>query len=156
MPRRIVESLQQPTPLIRRDQPVSDAVTLLLDQSLAALPVVDDQERFVGIFGEREFIAALFPGYVATLKHAAFVPSSIDSAIEKRQGCRLELVGRHMTTDHVDVGTDVSDVQLAEVFLHHRVLIVPVTDERGRVTGIIGRDDFFAALARRFLEQQAT
>jgi len=54
-----------------------------------------------------------------------------------------------MNTEHVDVPPDFADLQLAEVFIHHRVLIVPVT-EHGRVTGIITRSDFFRALAERF------
>ena len=37
-----------------------------------------------------------------------------------------------MNTEHVDVGPDYSDTQVAEIFLHHRVLIVPVVDD-GRV-----------------------
>jgi len=39
-------------------------------------------------------------------------------------------------------------VQLAETFLHHRVLIVPVVDQ-GRVRGIVTRWDFFKAVAKR-------
>ena len=35
----------------------------------------------VGIFGEREFITALFPGYVGSLRHAASVPKSIDALL---------------------------------------------------------------------------
>ena len=54
-----------------------------------------------------------------------------------------------MNTEHVDVGTDFSDAQVAEIFLHHRVLIVPVLDD-GRVLGVITRTDFFKALAERF------
>ena len=38
-----------------------------------------------------------------------------------------------MNTEHVDVGPDFSDTQVAEIFLHHRVLIVPVVDD-GRVS----------------------
>ena len=57
-----------------------------------------------------------------------------------------------MNTEHVDVGTDFSDAQVAEIFLHHRVLIVPVLDD-GRVVGVITRTDFFRALAERFLER---
>jgi CBS domain-containing protein len=53
-----------------------------------------------------------------------------------------------MNEEHVDVGTDFSDVQLAEVFIHHRVLVVPVTDA-GRVCGLVTRTDFFNALAER-------
>ena len=56
-----------------------------------------------------------------------------------------------MHTEHVDVNTEYSDVQVAEIFLHHRVLIVPVTDG-GRVVGVITRGDFFRSVADRFLE----
>jgi predicted transcriptional regulator len=56
-----------------------------------------------------------------------------------------------MTTDHVEVGPDHSDAQLAETFLHHRVLIVPIVED-GRVNGIVTRTGFFRALAQRFRE----
>ena len=149
-PRTITELVHREVPLIHRDQPVADAVALVLDSDLPALPVVDGEQHVAGIFGEREFITALFPGYVGSLKYAAFVPKSMDAVLEKRQGCRAEPVARHMNTEHVDVPADFSDLQLAEVFLHHRVLIVPVTEAR-RVTGIVTRSDFFAVLAQRFI-----
>jgi hypothetical protein len=42
-------------------------------------------------------------------------------------------------------GPDYADTQVAEIFLHHRVLIVPVIDH-GRVSGIITRESFFRSL----------
>jgi hypothetical protein len=77
-------------------------------------------------------MSALFPGYVKQLRGAAFLPRSLDEALEKRQTWRDEPVGRHLTTGHVEVGPDFSDVQVAEIFLHHRVLVVPVIAD-GRV-----------------------
>ena len=59
-----------------------------------------------------------------------------------------------MNTEHVDVGPDFSDVELAEIFLHHRVLIIPVTENK-RVTGLVTRADFFRAVAERFLANSA-
>ena len=149
MPRTIVDSLIRDAPVVAQSEPVGRALALLLECELPAIPVVDDDRRYAGIFGEREFITALFPGYVGSLKHAGFVSKSIDTVIEKRQTCRTEPVAKHMNTEHVDVPPDFADLQLAEVFIHHRVLIVPVTDH-GRVTGIITRSDFFRALAERF------
>ena len=55
-----------------------------------------------------------------------------------------------MNTEHVDVPEDASDVQVAETFLHHRVLIVPVR-RNGGLKGVITRSDFFTRLAERFL-----
>lgn len=141
--------LRQP-PLLRDGDTVEAAVRQILESELPALPVVDSSERYAGIFGEREFMAALFPGYVQQLKHAGFLPRSLDAALEKRQSCRIELVSEHMNTEHVDVGPDYSDTQVAEIFLHHRVLVVPVVDD-GRVVGLITRREFFRALAERFV-----
>jgi CBS domain-containing protein len=55
-----------------------------------------------------------------------------------------------MNTEHVDVEPDFSDTQVAGIFLHHRVLVVPVVDD-GRVAGVITRRDFFRTLAERFV-----
>jgi CBS domain-containing protein len=151
-PQSISAPIVREAPVLREDTPVEEAVRGILDSGLPALPVVDARGRFAGIFGEREFMAALFPGYVGELRFAGFVPKGLDEALEKRAACRRETVGKHMNTEHVDVPVDASDVQVAETFLHHRVLIVPVTD-RGAVQGVITRSAFFAKLAGRFLEQ---
>ena len=145
----VKQALREITPL-HADDRIGVAARRVLDADLPALPAVESDGRFAGIFGEREFMAALFPGYVQQLKHAGFLPRSLDAALEKRQSCRVELVSEHMNTEHVDVGPDYSDTQVAEIFLHHRVLVVPVVDD-GRVTGLITRREFFRALAERFV-----
>jgi len=152
-PDQLSRDLVRPTPLLRRDDTIGPAVERLLNSGLPALPVIDASDHLAGIFGEREFMAALFPGYLKELKYAGFVPGTLDDAIEKRASCRHEPVGDHMNTEHIDVGTDFSDAQLAETFLHHRVLIVPVVDA-GRVRGVITRADFFRRLGERFLEHE--
>ncbi len=137
-------------PVLRDDTPVADAVRAVLDSGLPALPVVDADAKLVGLFGEREFLGALFPGYVKELPYAGFVPKSIEAVLEKRASCRSEPVRDYMNTEHVEVPPDYADVQLAEIFLHHRVLVVPVTDE-GRVRGVVTRSEFFRSVAERFL-----
>jgi CBS domain-containing protein len=149
-PQSMSDPLVREVPVIRAEDSVEEAVRQVLVSRLPALPVVDADERFAGLFGEREFMAALFPGYVAELAYAAFVPRTLDEALNKRAACRADPVRRHMNTERVDVPSDFSDIQVAEIFLHHRVLMVPVT-ERGRVVGVITRSDFFRRLAERFL-----
>ena len=150
-PQRIGRAVRREVPLLRRGETVREAVSAIVDAGAPALPVVDETGKLVGIFGEREFIGALFPGYLKQLGYAGFVPRSLDEALEKRAGCAGELVGEHMNSDHIDVAEDFSDTQIAEVFLHHRVLIVPIVDD-GVVTGIVTRQDFFRVLAGRFLD----
>jgi CBS domain-containing protein len=149
-PRRVTDPLVRDSPVLAAQDTVETGVRALLDTDLPALPVADPDGHFCGIFGEREFFAALFPGYLGQLHGAGFVTRSIDATLEKRATCRNESVGSHANTDHIDVGPDFSDAQVAETFLHHCVLILPVVDD-GRVLGVITRGDFVHALAERWL-----
>lgn len=148
MPDSIVkETIREVEPLLVDDR-VGAAAARLLEAELPGLPVVDSAGKFAGIFGEREFMEALFPGYVGTLGSSAMISRSIDETIERREGCRDEALRDHLTTDHVLVEDDYSDTQLAELFLHHRVLVIPVATN-GRVHAVVTRADFFRALAGR-------
>lgn len=154
-PRTLAELAARRVPLLTADQPIGSALEALRGAGVPALPVIDARERLVGLFGQREFLAALFPRYLGQLTNAAFVRKSLDHALEKRAGCRSEPVATHMNTDHVEVGPDFSDAALAEIFLHHRVLVVPVVDDEHHVQGVITRADFFDGLADRFLDVTA-
>lgn len=148
-PDRIARATVREVPLLKHDDRIGDAVTRIVEAELPALPVVEDDGSLHGIFGEREFITALFPGYLGELHSAAFVPDQIDEVIERRLECRAEPVSKYANTEHVVAGEGHSDTQLAEIFLHHRVLIVPV-ERDGRVAGVVTRWDFFKALAESF------
>jgi CBS domain-containing protein len=145
MPDSIVKAtIQEIEPLSVNDT-VGVAADRVIAANLPALPAVDEKGKFAGIFGEREFMAALFPGYVGELASSAMIKRSIDEAIERRESCRAEPIERYLTTDHVLVEDDYSDTQLAELFLHHRVLIVPIATA-GKVHAVVTRNDFFSAL----------
>jgi CBS-domain-containing membrane protein len=138
-------------PILRADVPVDSAIRTILDSTLPALPVVDARERLVGIFGEREFIIALFPGYLGQLRHTGFLPRSLDDALERRQACREDAIKQHMNAEkRIRIGPDDAETHMAEIFLHHRVLVIPVV-EHGVVTGLVTRAAFFDSAARRFL-----
>ncbi len=150
-PRRLTESLVREAPNVKVDAPIAEALQAILDSNLPAVPVVDEAGRLAGVFGEREFIEALFPGYLGQLKSASFVRKALDEALEKRATCGLEAVSEHMLTEHVEVSSEASDAQIAETFFHHRVLLLPVVDD-GLVVGVITRRDFFHRLAQRVLD----
>jgi CBS domain-containing protein len=149
-PRSVSDPLVRETPILDVGDLVEASIRGLLDTDLPALPVARG-DRYCGIFGEREFLQALFPGYLDQLGGAGFVTKTLESALEKRSSCRRDPVRNYMNTEHVEVGADFSDAQVAEIFLHHRVLTLPVIDDHGRVRGVITRSDFFRELARRFL-----
>ena len=152
MPDSIVkEALREIEPLAVSDT-VGRAARRVVEADLPALPAVDERGKFAGIFGEREFMAALFPGYVAELSSSAMISRGMDEAIDRRLECALEPIQRYLTVDSVLVEDDYSDTQLAELFLHHRVLVIPIATE-GRVHAVVTREDYFHALVGRFVKR---
>jgi CBS domain-containing protein len=149
MPDSIVKQTLREIEPLDADELIGPAARRVIDHGLPALPAVEKDGRFAGIFGEREFMAALFPGYMGDLASAAMVSRSVDETIERRSNCAEQPIRRWLTTDHVLVEDDYSDTQLAELFLHHRVLIVPIATA-GKVHAIITRHDFFCELVNRF------
>ena len=144
----VKQTLREVAPL-DADEPIGPAARRVIAEGLPALPAVDRDGGFLGVFGEREFMQALFPGYVGELASAAMVSRSVDETIERRADCAEQPVRRWLTTDHILVEDDFSDTQLAETFIHHRVLIVPIATA-GRVHAVVTRHDFFCELVKRF------
>jgi len=149
MPNSIVKKALREIEPLDADELIGPAARRLIDAGVPGLPAVERDGSFAGIFGEREFMAALFPGYVGVLGSAAMVSRSVDETIERRSDCASLPIRRWLTTDHVLVEDDYSDTQLAELFLHHRVLIIPIATA-GKVHAVVTRHDFFCALVERF------
>ena len=143
----IKKTLREIEPLSAAD-PVGLAARRVMAERLPALPAIESDGSFAGIFGEREFMLALFPGYVSELTSSAMISRSIDDTIDRREGCADEPIRQYLTTDHVLVEDDYADTQLAELFLHHRVLIIPIATA-GRLHALVTRNDFFRTLAER-------
>jgi CBS-domain-containing membrane protein len=152
MPDSLVKAVIREIEPLRASDSIASATKKVIDADLPALPVVDDEGRFAGIYGEREFMGAFFPGYVNTLTSARMVSRSMDESIDRRLSCREEAISEYMTTDHVLVEDDFSDTHVAELFLHHRVLIIPVATG-GKVHAVITRNEFFRQMAARVIDE---
>ena len=92
--RRILREVMRAVPLLHVDQDLDSAAWAIIRARVPALPVVDAPEKYVGIFGEREFIGAFFPAYLGELRYAAFVSETVDEALERRGQCAREPVAR--------------------------------------------------------------
>jgi predicted transcriptional regulator len=149
VPDSIVKQTIREVQPLSADEPIGSAARAVVDSGLSALPAVERDGSFAGIFGPREFMTALFPGYVGELGSGAMISRSVDETIERRSDCAEQPIRRWLTTDHVLVEDDFSDTQLAEIFLHHRVSIIPIATG-GRVHAVVTRSDFFGSLVERF------
>jgi CBS domain-containing protein len=111
---------------LTKDTDVIDAVKKLLDHKITSAPVVDQRDRLLGMFSEKD---------VMNIVLEAVYNQSMSGK-----------VGDYMTTEVVSVDADSSIVDLAEKFQQTTVRSFPVFDNNDLV-GIVSRTDVLRALA---------
>jgi CBS domain-containing protein len=120
------------------DTSVKDAAELMATRGFAALPVVDDHERMVGIVAEVDVLRDRLP---------ADPRLHVRRDEEARRADPPVLVRGVMTQSvrTVDAGADVADV--ARLFVDERMRSVPVVDH-DRLAGIVSRRDLLRGIWR--------
>lgn len=155
MPDTIAKQVLQDAEPLDADELIGTAVRKIIDAGLPGLPAVETDGSYAGVFGAHEFVSAFFPAYLDDLRGARMISRSVDEAIARRSDCVTEPIRGFLNTDHVLVEGDYSDTQLAELFLHHRVEIIPIRTD-GRIGAVVPLGDFFHALGTRLLSSGAS
>jgi CBS-domain-containing membrane protein len=125
---------------VPRSATFREAAHVLCASGLSAIAVLDEHRRVVGLFTEDDFLAGLFPSYLAELRHTAFAPEELEAATARALTTAGEPVERHMRPP-VAVEAGSSTLHVAEVFLHCDWGALALV-ERGRFVGMLAQFEF--------------
>lgn len=139
------EVQQWMTPLvvtIRNSATIRDAIDLLRDEHVSALPVIDDSGKFVGIVTIADFLRAVVS-----------MDELLDSEYPHFDDClwAVELIQRKLGTDSVSslmtevvatVRPDQSMYEAASILLNNQLHHLAVCSSRGELVGILSSMDF--------------
>jgi CBS domain-containing protein len=117
---------------------VKDAAALLTARGFTALPVVDDEERLVGIVTEADLVRDRIPHDPRRRAHAGLPPESLPTrpTVGEVMSCPVTAVAS---------GTDVAD--LASKLLNAGLRSMPIVDN-GHLVGIVTRRDLVRVVGR--------
>ena len=131
---------------VKPDDAVADAVRLLAEHDISALPVIDDGNNVVGVISEADL---LHRQEIGTEKQrpwwleAVTPASTLAGEFAKSHGRRVAEV---MSTDVVSVAEDTPLGEIATMLERHRIKRVPVL-RGGKLVGIVSRSNLIQALA---------
>ncbi len=131
------------------DTPVHAIASLLLEQHISAVPVIDEDRRILGIVSEGDLIPRAETERRQSWWLAAF--SNADDLARqfvKTHGQRAKDV---MTAEVVSVTEETPLAEIARLLEEHRIKRVPVTRD-DRLVGIVSRADLLRGLAARGLQ----
>ncbi|MDO8736639.1 MAG: CBS domain-containing protein [Thermoleophilia bacterium] len=135
---------------ISEDASVQDLAALLAKKKISGAPVVDDQNRVVGIVSEGDLVSQdadiHFPHYIELLGNIIYL-ESVKKYEERLEKAAASSVRDIMTADVVTVQENAELHEIATLMTERQVNRVPVLDGDVLV-GIITRADVVRAMAR--------
>jgi CBS domain-containing protein len=145
---RVRDVLTKDVVAVNADDTVQEALRLMVENRVSALPVINGPEVCVGMLSATDLMGLTrdvneeLPG----LGDAEFTPQSlIDRVAEQDFGRRR--VHELMTEVVETVGPEATLPAAARTMLRHQVHRLPVVNERGRLVGIVSTTDVMAAFA---------
>lgn len=127
----------------RPGTPFKEVAKLLVDNGVTALPVVDDEDRPLGVVSEADLVHR-----EAGRPEPAGLPGLLDVPPPKPSGRRTTAEAL-MTAPAVVARPEWSAVQAARAMDQADVKRLPVVDDTGRLVGIISRADLLRVFLRR-------
>lgn len=134
------------------DTSIKEAARLMFLNGLTGLPVLDKQDKLVGIITEYDLmriedhlhlpVTFAFLGSIVALDN----PLNGDEVEKQLKQLAATKVSDLMTKEVKTIGPDASIEDVAELFLHKKVNPVPVV-ENGKLVGIISRADVVKLIA---------
>jgi len=127
---------------VEADDTIRSLVETLESSETSSVPVTDEEFRLVGIISESDVLAAAVPKYMELLHSASFMPNFEQLTVGLNQ-IADDAVKSHMCSKAISVGSDADDLHAADLMLRHKLHLLPVVDDDGRLVGIVRRVDLF-------------
>jgi len=130
---------------VKPDADVADAIKLLAEHDISALPVVDANGNLVGILSEADLLVRIEDDehrhrwWVEALMPAG----KLAQEFTKEHGKKVSEV---MSTNVVSASEDTPVSEIAALLERHRIKRVPIV-AKGKVVGIVSRSNLIQALA---------
>jgi len=131
---------------IHQDATVWEAAKILIECHIGLLPIVDDEDRPVGVLGMRDLIEITMPSFVGLIEDVDFVHDfGVIETSKPSEQILSEPASKHMrpvTTVKEHCGLMRAYALMLQRHLHD----LPVVNVEGKLTGIASRVDLGKAI----------
>ncbi len=148
---KTVAQIMTSSPLtVKPETPLKDAISLLVENKLSGLPVVNDQNKLVGVISESDLMwqesGVEPPPYIMILDSVIYLQNlgRYEKDIHKALG---QTVGEVMTNKPITIQAEEGVKKAAQLLHDKKISRLPVVDSDGNVVGIITQGDIIRAMA---------
>lgn len=134
---------------VKKDTPISELSDLFINHNVNGIPVVDDDEKVIGIVTQGDLIEQNknlhIPTVITLFDAVLFLESEkkFETDVKKLTGNKVEDI---YSADAITVSADTEIGEIATIMAEKDVHTLPVMDD-GKLTGVIGKLDLIRGMA---------
>lgn len=150
MAKTVADVMSRDPIVVGPQTPIKEAIRILAEQRISGLPVVDESGKLVGVISETDLLwqetGVEPPVYIMFLDSVIYLenPARHDQELHKALG---QTVGEVMSSDAVTVKPDQPLRKAAKLMQEKSIRRLAVTDDAGKVIGILTPGDIVRAMA---------
>jgi uncharacterized protein len=137
---------------VRPETPVKEIAQFFLEHHIESVPVVDNQERILGIVTDKDLtyraLNIQIPRWQYLLSGVPLVKEMYEKTLQELQKAQGKTASSVMTANPICVQADDPLSKAAEKLLHHRIEHLPVL-EGEQLVGMLTSSDVFGYLHRQ-------
>jgi CBS domain-containing protein len=141
----VSEVMRREVVAVHPDTPVTEVVELLLDKDFTAVPVVDDNNKVVGMVSDNDLLTR--GGIRVTLSLKRATDPDFVQELHKQLKDPGRRVSEVMTREVVTVPPEIVLGKAAKLMVEKHLKRLPVVDKEGKLVGILGRLDILNTIA---------
>jgi CBS-domain-containing membrane protein len=128
---------------VRVDTSLAEAATLMAQRGVSGVPVLDGRDNVVGVISEKDFMRIMSGAHSASFMHV--IAECLGGRRCLAVPVNVRTAADIMSAPAVTVTPEATLMEAADLMAKRGVNRTPVTDDRGRLVGIVSRGDVVSA-----------
>jgi CBS domain-containing protein len=126
---------------------LKDVANIFYRHKVSGVPVVDSDEKVIGIISEKHLIKAALPDYESLIENMSFTPDvePFDELLKREDEIKVAEI---MTRKVVTTTEDTPIVEVAAMMMFRNIRRVPVINDEGHLLGMVLRSDIVSKVIR--------
>ena len=138
--------------LLQQSMPLVQATSILAENHISGAPVVDDNNKIVGIISEKDFLNEMGlgknPSFMQIISHWLQDKNLMVSRLQDNT------VAQIMTKSPIVGSPEMTMSEISNIFAERKINRLPIIDENGLIAGIVTRTHLAHAYHNMTGEQQ--
>ena len=133
----------------KADTPIKEIASIMCFNKISGVPVVDDNNKLVGVLSEKDILRAMFPDVEQIMLEGA--KTDFESREDDYKNILDKKAGDLMTQTVASVTPDMPLLKAASMMCVKQIRRIPVTDDNNQLVGIISIGDVHKAIFQESL-----